>query len=349
MNLKQYYVGKIPFYFILLFLYMGCKSAGSNSLVQQAESDFTIAFGSCNKSSLSNPLWDDIVSARPDVWIWGGDIIYADTDNRKKLREMYMDQDNVAGYALLKTKMPVIGTWDDHDYGLNDGGVEFKGKKWSQQEFLDFMDVPVDSPRRTREGVYSSHDYTVPVGSIKIIVLDTRYFRTALTPDKDTKKRHKPNVYGQGTVLGMEQWAWLKDELNFSKADFNIIVSSIQFLSNEHGFECWGNFPHEVDQLKSLIASSKAKGVVLLSGDRHISEFSRTKVDGLAYPLIDFTSSGLTHVYSSFSGEPNPFRVGAVVSKKSFGLLDFDFNKKKVRFKMVGDHGVLLGELEQNY
>lgn len=342
-------MGKIISYFFLCFLYVGCKSPATSKLVHQTDSDFTIAFGSCNKTSVHNPLWDDIVLTKPDVWIWGGDIIYADTDNREKLKEMYRDQDNVAGYALLKSKIPVIGTWDDHDYGLNDGGVEFKGKKWSQQEFLDFMDVPMDSPRRTREGVYSSHEYTLPEGSIKIIVLDTRYFRTALTPDRDTKKRNKPNVYGQGTILGVAQWAWLQGELDDSQADFNIIVSSIQFLSNEHGFECWGNFPHEVDRLENLIASSKAKGVALLSGDRHISEFSKTKVDGLAYPLIDFTSSGMTHVYSSFSGEPNPFRVGAVVAKKSFGLLNFDFNKKKVRFTMIGDHGVRLGELEQNY
>ncbi|MGY8913557.1 MAG: alkaline phosphatase D family protein, partial [Flavobacteriales bacterium] len=98
-----------------------------------------------------------------------------------------------------------------------------------------------------------------------------------------------------------------------------------------------------------LIASSKAEGVLFLSGDRHISEFSKSKVDGLAYPLIDFTSSGLTHVYSSFSGEPNPFRVGKVVSKKSFGLLNVDFNQKLVIFEMVGDDGELLGELEQSY
>lgn len=340
---------KITSYFILLLLFNGCKTAAPLSVMEPTASDFTIAFGSCNKSSLNNPLWDDIVSAKPDVWIWGGDIVYADTDNRKKLKEMYLEQDNVEGYALLKTQIPIIATWDDHDYGLNDGGVEFKGKTWSQQEFLDFMDVPLDSRRRTQEGIFASHDYTLPEGSIKVIVLDTRYFRTALTPDRETKKKYKPNIYGQGTVLGLAQWAWLQNELKFSKADFNIIVSSIQFLSNEHGFECWGNFPHEVDRLKSLIASSKAKGVVLLSGDRHISEFSRTKVVGLAYPLIDFTSSGLTHVYSSFSGEPNPFRVGEVVTKKSFGLLNFDFNQKKVFFKMVGDDGVLLGELEQTY
>ncbi|ALM09200.1 alkaline phosphatase [Sediminicola sp. YIK13] len=342
-------MGKIVYYFILILLFNGCKSATKTKLLQPTVSDFTIAFGSCNKSSLNNLLWDDIVAANPDVWIWGGDIIYADTDNRKKLREMYLEQDRVEGYAFLKTKIPVIGTWDDHDYGLNDGGVEFNGKTWSQQEFLDFMDVPMDSPRRSREGIYATHEYTLPEGHIKIIVLDTRYFRTALTLDRETKKRNKPNDYGQGTVLGTAQWAWLQNELNNSKADFNVIVSSIQFLSNEHGFECWGNFPHEVDRLKGLIASSNAKGVIILSGDRHISEFSRTNVDGLAYPLIDFTSSGLTHVYSSFSGEPNPFRVGEVVNKKSFGLLNFDFNQKLVIFKMVGDNGELLGELEQSY
>lgn len=342
-------MGKIPIYFILLLLFNGCKSVAVSSAIQPIVSDFTLAFGSCNKSNLHNPLWDDIIASKPDVWIWGGDIIYADTDNRGKLREMYLEQDNVAGYALLKTKVPVIGTWDDHDYGLNDGGMEFKGKTWSQQEFLDFMDVPMDSPRRKREGVYASHDYTLAKGSIKIIVLDTRYFRTALTPDRETKKRNKPNVYGEGTILGTQQWAWLQDELNFSKADFNIIVSSIQFLSNEHGFETWGNFPHEVDRLKSLINSSKAKGVILLSGDRHISEFSKAEAEGLPYPLIDFTSSGLTHVYTSFSGEPNPFRVGEVISKKSFGLLNFDFNKNKVLFQMIGDNGELQGELEQSY
>lgn len=342
-------MGKIVYYFILILLFNGCKTATTTNLLQPTVSHFTIAFGSCNKSNLNNPLWDDIIAANPDVWIWGGDIIYADTDNRKKLREMYLEQDRVEGYAFLKTQIPVIGTWDDHDYGLNDGGVEFKGKTWSQQEFLDFMDVPMDSPRRSREGIYASHDYALPEGNIKIIVLDTRYFRTALTPDRDTKKRTKPNVYGQGTILGPAQWSWLQNELNNSKADFNIIVSSIQFLSNEHGFESWGNFPHEVDRLKGLIVFSNAKGVVILSGDRHISEFSRTNVDGLSYPLIDFTSSGLTHVYSSFSGEPNPFRVGEVVNKISFGLLNFDFNQRLVIFKMVGDNGELLGELEQSY
>jgi len=141
----------------------------------------------------------------------------------------------------------------------------------------------------------------------------------------------------------------LIDETLSDDSDFNIILSSIQVLSNEHGFETWGNLPHEVDKLKSTILASGAKGVLILSGDRHISEFSKTKVEGMEYPLLDFTSSGLTHAYSKFDGEPNPFRVGEVVSTESFGTLDFDFESKKVNLKIIGDYGQVKGVLEQRY
>jgi alkaline phosphatase D len=73
---------------------------------------------------------------------------------------------------------------------------------------------------------------------------------------------------------------------------------------------------------------------MVLSGDRHISEFSKKEIKGLRYPLIDFTSSGLTHVYSSFSGEPNQYRVGEVISQKSFGVVRFNFETKSVLMSM---------------
>ena len=53
----------------------------------------------------------------------------------KRLRAMYAAQNQVKGYKELKNKVVAIGTWDDWDYGLNDGGVEFTAKKESQQEF----------------------------------------------------------------------------------------------------------------------------------------------------------------------------------------------------------------------
>lgn len=51
------------------------------------------------------------------------------------------------GYARLHRNAKVIGTWDDHDYGLNDAGKEFDRKVTNQRLMLDFLDEPLDSPR----------------------------------------------------------------------------------------------------------------------------------------------------------------------------------------------------------
>ena len=310
---------------------------------------YRIAFGSCNKTSLENRFWDDILELEPDLWIWGGDNIYADTQDMQQMQEMYEAQMDLPGYRKVVEEVPVVGTWDDHDYGQNDGGVEFPAKRESQQAFLDFMGVDPDSPRRSQEGIYTSHTYVRPAGSVKVIVLDTRYFRTPLTPDPSGTKRYIPNDHGEGTVLGDAQWAWLETELAESEADFNILVSSIQVLSPEHGFETWGNFPHEVERLLRTIGISGARGVIILSGDRHISEFSRIETRELSYPLVDFTSSGLTHAYRSFKGEVNPYRVGEVVSTESFGYVVLDFASGEVTFRMMGDGTHVQQEFRQRY
>ena len=336
-------------YILLIILGLGCKSAKPDENPFELLTEFTIAFGSCNKHTLENFLWDDIRSQEPDVWIWGGDNIYADTTDVAVIRLMYNEQKKIQGYRKLRSDIPVIGTWDDHDYGLNDGGEEWVAKEGSQQAFLDFMNISPESPRRSQKGIYTSHIFLMNSGHVRIIVLDTRYFRTPLTRDSTGKKVYVPNEYGKGTILGEAQWKWLEGELTKSKANFNILISSIQFLSDQHGFETWGNFPHEVARMKSLIVDSGAKGVIFLSGDRHISEFSKEKLKDLPYPLIDFTSSGLTHAYSDYKGEPNPYRIGETVNKESFGLVKFNLSTNSARFMIIGDEGEVLQELGQEY
>jgi len=46
----------------------------------------------------------------------------------------------------------VLGTWDDHDFGMNNVGREWTEKQFSQIQFLDFLDEAADSVRRQREG-----------------------------------------------------------------------------------------------------------------------------------------------------------------------------------------------------
>ncbi|MGB5508899.1 alkaline phosphatase D family protein [Robiginitalea sp.] len=340
----------IPLVFPLLLL-CSCKSAGDSAqIATRSEGEILkIAFGSCNDTERGNRLWDDILALGPDLWIWGGDNVYADTDDMEELREYYAELKAVPGYKALETTTPVIGTWDDHDYGLNDGGAEFKARAASQQVFLDFLGVPEKSSRREREGVYAAHNYSTGKGSVKVLVLDTRYFRTQLKEDPAGNRRYVPHTEPGGTILGEAQWAWLERELNESGADFNILVSSIQVLSGEHGFETWGNFPDEVTRLMRVIADSGARGVIVFSGDRHISEFSRTDSRPLSYPLVDFTSSGLTHAYRAFKGEPNPFRIGEVISVESFGWVTLDISNRRATFQIRGDGNKVLLELSQTY
>jgi alkaline phosphatase D len=254
-----------------------------------------------------------------------------------------------SGYVALSEKTKITGTWDDHDYGLNDGGSEWECKDSVQQILLDFLKVEKNDPRRIRKGVYHSMLLEVKNKIVKIIVLDTRYFRSALTKDPSGEKRYVPNPYGQGTMLGESQWQWLKEELSDPEVDFNLIVSSIQFLSGEHGFESWSNMPHEVDRMIDLIQTAQPRGVLFLSGDRHIAEFSSLKVDELSYPLIDFTASGMTHSYSSFSGEPNKYRISEVISDKNFGLLKFDLDNNEVTMEIRSENNEILGSHSQKY
>lgn len=328
---------------LVLFLIFSCKKN------KQQNNKITIAFGSCNNQVLENTLWKEIEKNNPAIWIWGGDIIYSDTEDMAYMEQNYMKQKKDSSYANFIKNVDVLATWDDHDYGLNDGGKEYSKKAESQQLFLDFIDVPKNDKRRKREGVYFSKDYTINKNSIKIIVLDTRYFRTALTADTLTSKRYKPSFSKEGTMLGNKQWSWLENELKNSEASFNIVMSSIQFLSSEHGFESWGTMPIEVDKFENLLKSTKAKNIILLSGDRHISEISKKEIPELNYPLIDFTSSGMTHSYTSFKSEPNKYRVVDVVSTKSFGLLKVDLNLKTVDFEIRGKDNILLRDYHQNY
>lgn len=340
---------KTLFIVIIFSLLFSCtikKATPKNQTIIQT--DFTIAFGSCNKQYKKNILWHEVHKNNPNLWVWGGDIIYSDTENMSLMRKNYNTLFNQKEYITIKNSIPIMATWDDHDYGLNDGGVEFIKKKEAQQLFLDFLEIDKNNERRKREGVYHSKIFNTEKGSVKVIILDTRYHRTSLTKAKG-KKRYKPNKYGEGTVLGEIQWNWLTNQLTNSKADFNVVVSSIQVLSAEHGFETWGNFPHEVEKLKNTIKDSNANKVLLLSGDRHISEFSKINVDNLSYPLIDFTSSGLTHSYNGFTSEPNQFRVQNVVSEISFGVLKFNFDKNKIRMEMRGKNNKLQQELIQVY
>ena len=323
--------------FILYFLvFLGVSSLNAQDIVIENKLQ-TIAIGSCNRQDAPQTYWSTIAATRPDLWIWLGDNIYGDTDDMAVLKSKYEMQKSNSYYKNFLKSTPVIGIWDDHDYGKNDAGKEYAFKVASRDLMFDFLDVPKRSPAWNRTGGYQSYVYGTGKQKVKILLLDARYFRGDL---KRVDGVYQKNM--SGSVLGETQWQWLEDELTNSDAAIHILASGIQFIADEHRFEKWDNFPKERQRMIDLIAKTKPKNAFFLSGDRHISEIASIEIPGYGQ-FYDFTSSGLTHSYTS-STETNSHRMGRLVTTKSFGLIKIDWTNEKPRvsLEMRGINGKLL-------
>jgi alkaline phosphatase D len=222
----------------------------------------------------------------------------------------------------------VVGTWDDHDYGKNDAGVEWEHKDAAQAAFLDFFGVPKDDPRRSRKGVYHAEVFGPPGRRVQVILLDTRYHRSPIKKAPfDPRTRISaciPNTDPDATFLGAEQWKWLEEQLR-KPAEVRLLASSIQVVPDDHPFEKWANIPRERERLYALINGTKAQGVIVLSGDRHLAEVSLdTKAVG--YPLYDATSSGFNQAAQKWrEPEKNTKRLASMPSGNNFGLVTIDW------------------------
>ena len=172
--------------FLCLSLFAGLLLSGTISAAEKPLS--TIAFGSCLKETRPQPIWGGVIAAKPDVFVLLGDNIYGDTRDMKKLKGKWDTFAAVPGFKKLRSDCRLLAIWDDHDYGENDAGIEYPKKVESQQIFLDFLGEPKSSERRKTPGIYDSVTIGPKGKRVQFILLDTRYFRTAL---KRAPKREK--------------------------------------------------------------------------------------------------------------------------------------------------------------
>lgn len=289
-----------------------------------------IAFGSCAHQDYPQPIWDAVIAAEPDLFIFLGDNVYADTTDMAEMRAIYERQGGTAEWQRLRRATQILATWDDHDYGENDGGARYPAKEGSKTEFMRFFEVPEDAPMRTRPGIYSARVFGPPGRRVQVILLDTRTFRGPLVrrPEAEVdsiRGRYLPQTDTSVPMLGAAQWDWLDEQLRMP-AELRLLVSSVQFVPEEHGWEKWGNLDHERSRLLELLAMTEAEGVILLSGDRHMAEISRLPAEeGPGYPLHEVTASGLNRSGGGRDDEPNRYRLGQNYRGDNFGLLTVDW------------------------
>lgn len=313
-----------------------------------------IAFGSCSHEDKKQPLLSLAAKESPDLFIYLGDNIYGDTEDMAELMTKYIKLGNKPEFQELNDSTTVLATWDDHDYGENDAGRHYPMKAESKEIFLEFWKEPAESERRNHEGIYHSLMYGPADTAVQVILLDTRTFRDNLTflEDKSKYKNdYQPCLTPDSTMLGAEQWTWLEEQLK-KPARLRIIASSNQFSHEYNGWESWTNLPYEQQKMLDLIKSTKANGVIFLSGDVHWGELSKMQVDGL-YPIYDVTSSGITQTWDE--PEPNKNRIGKIVMDNNYGLIEINWNTpdpelsisiKDKKGKRRVSHLLKLGELQ---
>ncbi len=272
-----------------------------------------IVFASCCHESKPAPIFRSIIAYKPQLFVWMGDNIYGDSPSTSVLREKYNLQQFRPSYREICDLCPVIGTWDDHDFGANDAGKNYPNRVESQQAFLDFLREPANSKRRLQEGVYATYLYGTEAQKIRVILLDTRYFRD--------------DIGTNGDILGETQWAWFERTLKASDAQINLVVSSFQVIPEDHRFEKWANFTNARKRLLDLLAQPAVPPVVLLSGDRHLAEMSQLPAEVTGYPLTEITSSALTQSGGNNATEVNRHRVGENYTMNNFGTLTVDWSR----------------------
>jgi len=322
-----------------------------------------LAFGSCqspHKAPRTSP-WGFVAQHDPQVFVWSGDVTYAKANDLASLARAY--EALPREYVEFANAHTVIGTWDDHDYGVNDGGAFVPHREARRDMFLDFLKVPRDSPRRQRRGVYASHDFGAGDTSVRVIALDTRFDRSdhvvpsvghwfegsalsklsALTAAAVRLASAWTGLVlyrdAERHVLSAEQWAWLDDALASSRASVNILVSSVQVLTTNPSLESFGHFPAERARLLGVLRKHRPRGLVIVSGDVHDADLL-----GVGDWPLEATSSGLTHSCSdsvpqficnlAWSGPAANRRYGNAYLGRNYGVIDIDWTNRTLSVNM---------------
>lgn len=236
-----------------------------------------LAFGSCAHNK-PLALWTQMDERGIDGLVLLGDTPYIDSTKLDVARQKHREFLQVPELAKLIDHTPTWGTWDDHDFGRNDSDGRLPGKENNRQALIEY--------RANREyghggqGIYTKFEY----GPIEVFLLDTRWFaRTEKSPVDPSLP----------TLLGAEQWKWLKESLLASKAKFKLLTCGMIWDDKENSeSDDWGTYTHERDALYQFIGENQISGVVLIGGDIHCSRLLKYDTEkSVGYPIHQFIVS----------------------------------------------------------
>ncbi|TKJ34469.1 MAG: hypothetical protein CEE38_18155 [Planctomycetes bacterium B3_Pla] len=261
--------------------------------------------------------WRSIAEKKPDLFILMGDNIYSNTTEAAKQRRMYLQFRADPHFRAFAATTPIYAIWDDHDYGANNSDRTQRGKDRSLKTFNEIWANP---PSQADQGKGIWTRFTV--GKAEFFLLDVRYYRS---PNAD------PDGAGK-TILGLEQRAWLLDQLAQCPATFKFLVSGSSW--NCGGAESWNHpFAHEYDSILAHIARKRIGGIILLGGDQHFHKIGVRPAESWGgYDLHEWMAGQL------WNTEEIQKRTGTL---RGFGLITIDTRVSPAtsRLEFFDEHG----------
>jgi len=277
--------------------------------------------------SAATKMWTSYLNQFLDVNFMIGDNVYADrldggfakTADPKQLWLRYTQTWDRLYFYHTANLSPTFYLWDDHDYGKNDGGAEYKYKKESLDIFWTFHPAG---------NIQDTFNKTVGAGSVfkgfgqEFIFIDARSFRENKT----------------GSRWGKKQTDLILSRVKSSEASIIWLIQGDQFFGAYHPFESFEK-DHPKDFTKILAALKKTqKKIVFVSGDRHLTEVMKIEKEQLGYTTYEITSSGMhAKVFpGSFKRHPNPRGEVGASGVFNYTVLGFDRDQvKDLKFKVT--------------
>lgn len=350
------------FLVFVVFAITGCQTSSSKSEIAKGETvkapemkkilpkddslvprgfDFgnapeVIAFGSAANQDKAQPIWNVISKSNPDLFIFAGNTISSAKSENIPLSARYKKLNLIPDFRQFRESVPVMAIWDESDYGAVAGGSDYTEKEESRREFLYEWSYVKDSMRMNQKGIYHSKilgGVRKKSPTLQVILLDTRWFRSPLKTVADAisgKSKMEPTQDRKTTILGEEQWEWLERQLR-KPADVRIIVSSIQLVAEDHGFEKWANFPHEKERFLNLLRRTQPRNLFVISGNRNRGVIAKQDIKGWG-TLYDITSGSLTEIAET--DESDKSYVGPQIKAENFGVILVDWARKKIDIQL---------------
>lgn len=289
--------------------------------------NFSIAIVSCTSDLAHIPLiWKSLLSKKPDLLLMIGDNVYADlykdyielTHNHFWHR--YVNTWRTLALFQSSELIPVLGSWDDHDYGVNNGNAENKDKEFTLFLYDTFFAQNYPNPK-LKKGPGTS--FSFHIGKTRLIFADGRYFRS-------------PPEEAEGSFFTQDQVDWIIGELDRDINATNWIITGNQWYGSKHQEENFEHlFPHKFYSFLNLLNSRKVR-YLLVSGDTHFSEIKKIFFEGKE--IFEVTSSGM-HSWPIGILFPDSRRInGTNLPNFTIGKIDSDL-PGKVDFYVYGVFG----------